>query len=487
MAEARAHGRDPAHGGEVAVRRRAALDRRQAAGELFGKRLVKAQRDGTVAVKPRRQDGISGASLASSAPVASPAVSPVVPPLAPSEDHADEVSAPAPSTSPTPAADLGRAWLAAGMRLQAAADRAEAKPAQGEARRTLVLTGYGAGLRVERGALVVQQGHTHAPQPAQSHILHRAMHDVGRIICCAPKGALSFDALAWCAAQEITVTILTADGHHQATLGPAPKADARLRRVQYQAPQAGHDVTICRELLRRKVTAQLATLTAHADLPGSGEAEGWLRTALEWLALAEPPPWLSSVGRVRYYEAWLARVYFLAWKGWGLRWGKADVKRVPPHWLVARERSSPLASDNARHAVDPLNAVLNYAYGCLEGQARQALESEGFDVACGFLHVDKDGRDSLVYDLMECARGTIDGLVLDFLTRTVLHAGDFVQTLEGKCRLHPQLARAVVATCRVAQVRLDEHARWLREVLLSPTSEPTLPTQAGPLEHPVRG
>jgi CRISPR/Cas system-associated endonuclease Cas1 len=95
--------------------------------------------------------------------------------------------------------------------------------------------------------------------------------------------------------------------------------------------------------------------------------------------------------------------------------------------------------------MDPLNAVLNYAYGCLESQARQALAAQGFDVACGFLHVDTGGRDSLVYDLMECARGSVDGLVLDFLSETLLHAGDFVQTADGRCLYHPQLARVVVA------------------------------------------
>jgi CRISP-associated protein Cas1 len=86
-------------------------------------------------------------------------------------------------------------------------------------------------------------------------------------------------------------------------------------------------------------------------------------------------------------------------------------------------------------------------------------------VACGFLHVDKPGRDSLVYDLMECERGSVDGLVLDFLGRTMLHHGDVTPISDGSCRLHPQFARAVVATCRVPQARLDEHARWLQAAL----------------------
>jgi hypothetical protein len=64
----------------------------------------------------------------------------------------------------------------------------------------------------------------------------------------------------------------------------------------------------------------------------------------------------------------------------------------------------------------------------------------------------------------------MDGPVLDFLARAALHAGEFVRTREGgRCRLHPQLERAVVATCRVGPQQMDEHARWLRERLLAET------------------
>ena len=81
------------------------------------------------------------------------------------------------------------------------------------------------------------------------------------------------------------------------------------------------------------------------------------------------------------------------------------------------------------------------------------------------LHVDRSGRDSLVYDLMECERGAGDGLVLDFLARPTLHYGDVTPVSDGSCRLHPQLARAVVASCRVPQERIEEHAQWLRTAL----------------------
>jgi CRISPR/Cas system-associated endonuclease Cas1 len=62
---------------------------------------------------------------------------------------------------------------------------------------------------------------------------------------------------------------------------------------------------------------------------------------------------------------------------------------------------------------------------------RQTLTRHAFDVACGFVHADKPGRDSLVYDLMECARGAVDDLVLDFLGRTTLHYGDVTPVSDG--------------------------------------------------------
>jgi CRISPR-associated endonuclease Cas1 len=180
-----------------------------------------------------------------------------------------------------------------------------------------------------------------------------------------------------------------------------------------------------------------------------------------------------SINVLRVYEARCAAAYFGAWAGMPLRWGKADVRRVPPHWLSVRARNSPLSHEwAARHAVDPTNAILNYSYAVLEGQVRMALSAGGFDLACGFLHAERQGRNALVYDLMELGRPVADSQVLTFLRATIFHAGDFVRASDGSCRLHPQLVRAVVATCRVEQAFCDEYARWLREAVLSATTQP---------------
>jgi CRISPR/Cas system-associated endonuclease Cas1 len=88
-------------------------------------------------------------------------------------------------------------------------------------------------------------------------------------------------------------------------------------------------------------------------------------------------------------------------------------------------------------------------------------------VACGFLHLDKLHRDSLMYDLMERERVIVDGVVLDPVGGIKLTAGDLVWVSDGSCGLHMQLARAVVARCRTPQQRIEDHAKCLASLFRS--------------------
>ena len=80
---------------------------------------------------------------------------------------------------------------------------------------------------------------------------------------------------------------------------------------------------------------------------------------------------------------------------------------------------------------------------------------------------DKQYRDSLVYDLMELFRPAVDALVLTFLGRTTFAYGDMVRASTGQCMLHPQLARAVVAGCRLEQEVVNAGAKELRTLLMA--------------------
>ena len=138
------------------------------------------------------------------------------------------------------------------------------------------------------------------------------------------------------------------------------------------------------------------------------------------------------------------------------------MKRIPPHWKVITERSSLLAPNkNGRHATNPYHAILNYALSLLEAQVRQEINTTGLDASCGFLHADKNNRDSLIYDLMECHRAQVDDLVLSFVQKTTLSTGDFILMPSGNVRLSPQFARYVVASCRIQQTAIAETVKKL--------------------------
>jgi hypothetical protein len=67
---------------------------------------------------------------------------------------------------------------------------------------------------------------------------------------------------------------------------------------------------------------------------------------------------------------------------------------------------------------------------------------------------------------MELGRPAVDSRVLSFLRATIFHRGDFVHVSDGSCRLHPQVARTVVAVCGVPQAQLSEHAMCLATLVL---------------------
>jgi CRISPR-associated protein Cas1 len=60
-----------------------------------------------------------------------------------------------------------------------------------------------------------------------------------------------------------------------------------------------------------------------------------------------------------------------------------------------------------RGAQDPVNAALNYGYGILYGQIERALVLAGLDPYGGFIHADRPGKPSLVFDLIEEFRQVI--------------------------------------------------------------------------------
>lgn len=71
-----------------------------------------------------------------------------------------------------------------------------------------------------------------------------------------------------------------------------------------------------------------------------------------------------------------------------------------------------------RGAIDPFNSALNYCYGILQARVEHALVLAGLDPYGGFLHADRPGKASLIFDLIEEFRqAVVDRPLLGLVTR----------------------------------------------------------------------
>ncbi len=225
---------------------------------------------------------------------------------------------------------------------------------------------------------------------------------------------------------------------------------------------------VSRELVKRKIAAQLETLKNHPELPGQTSAIEALSQAIREFDVSPLPTHFYDINWLRAFEGRCADAYFQAWQGLPVKWEATAKKTIPPHWLTVGKRSSPLSHNHgARHAIEPAQAILNYAYSILESECKQALNAVGFDLSAGFLHSDVLHRNSLVYDLMELYRAAVDCLVLKLIASTTFAKGDIMTSATGECQFNPQLSRYIGSVCRLSQTEVDAGAAWLKGVLMS--------------------
>ncbi|HDN80362.1 MAG TPA: CRISPR-associated endonuclease Cas1, partial [Chloroflexi bacterium] len=117
-------------------------------------------------------------------------------------------------------------------------------------------------------------------------------------------------------------------------------------------------------------------------------------------------------------------------------------------------------------AQDPVNSALNYGYGILYSQIEYALIRAGLDPYAGFVHTDRAGRVSLVYDLVEEFRQTVvDRTVFGLLNKGVeFKVGDDGLLVEKTRKL---LAEKVLERLNEGEERYEGKRHKLRTIIQS--------------------
>lgn len=303
----------------------------------------------------------------------------------------------------------GRFRLIPHPTLQAAPD----PPPPLRLRRPLVLDQPGAQLTLEQANLVVH----HDDQPELKLPLMRLEHIALHAPC-----LLSTALLEACAEEDIPV-LIAAPGQPPVVLAGKQAEAQRYRNLAAHHAAWRH--------LDDTQRARLGAYLVELKLDGyvwliyqryqQGDNQVLKQLARTRQALA----WAKQLDAVRGWEGWAARVYH--------RWLARHMRTLGA--FPARRRRD--------QAQDPVNVLLNYAYGLLRHHLACGVRLAGLDPWLGVLHQANGRHEALVSDLMEPWRPHVDRLVLRLIGLKIIQAESFVPG-EDRIVLLPQARQRIV-------------------------------------------
>ncbi|MBR5094360.1 MAG: type I-C CRISPR-associated endonuclease Cas1 [Oscillospiraceae bacterium] len=254
------------------------------------------------------------------------------------------------------------------------------------------------------------------------------LHALDGILCFSYAGA-SPALMGACVERDVELSFMRPGGRFLARACGRTRGNVLLRKTQYRVSEdAGASLAIGRNMLIGKVynarwVLERATRD-HAlsvDVERLKRASGALKGALARLEDAD------GADRLRGIEGDAAADYFGAFNELILSGDEAFV-------FHGRSRRPPL---------DPVNAMLSFAYAILASNCASALEAVGLDPYVGFVHTDRPGRESLALDLMEELRPVLaDRVVLSCINSRIVNAQMFEKSASGAVMLDEDGRRA---------------------------------------------
>lgn len=327
----------------------------------------------------------------------------------------------------------------------------------------LHLSGYGITLMVEHGNLIIQDG---IAGERRTITLYRDNQEYDHIIIPEYGGSISFEAISWLMVQGIAVTMINPLGNIITSFCPYDHVSGVMKRIQATASQEFKN-DIARKILAAKLKGQrqnlqyIMTKYKNCNWNNPDRQERMIKAIA--ISKEEENKLASCLNpdEMRLAEARAAAAYFQSLEGIPLNY----TSKMPyPTWTAIQNRTSP-KSNSPRLAVDPFNACLNYLYAVLETEVKITCYAYHIDTDLGFIHSDHTQRESLVFDLMEVIRPSVDRLLFEWLMANKLKVKDFFQTKEGICKLMPNLTKELVPMVKKVKPEIKNAVSWLAKQL----------------------
>lgn len=241
---------------------------------------------------------------------------------------------------------------------------------------------------------------------------------------------MSTPALHECMRREIPVTYLSYGGWFLGHSIGTGHHNVETRTHQYKASFSNDS---CLRLARRLVAAKIANCRTllrrnwHEDEGGaSAVALANLQADIRHAMRAQSLEILLGV------EGSAAAEYY------------AHFSAMLKAWDTS-EKNFDFAARNRRPPLDPINAMLSFAYAMLTREWTVALSAVGLDPYRGFYHQPRFGRPALALDMMEPFRPLIaDSVVLTAVNNGEVQPDDFIRA-SGSCNLTDSGRKSFIA------------------------------------------
>ncbi|MBQ7931674.1 MAG: type I-C CRISPR-associated endonuclease Cas1 [Clostridia bacterium] len=253
-------------------------------------------------------------------------------------------------------------------------------------------------------------------------VVRYPLHTLQSIITFSYAGA-SPALMGACAERNISFAFCTPYGKFLARVSGETSGNVLLRRKQYRASDdPAESCEIAKNMILGKVyNAQHSIDRTRRDHGMRIDAEKLVSASGQLKESFASIMECTDLDSLRGLEGAAATVYF----------GVLD------EMILNQKDVFTFHGRNRRPPLDPMNAMLSFAYSLLSHDCAAALESVGLDSYVGFMHRDRPGRSSLALDLMEELRPCMaDRFVLTLINNRMIRESDFEYQSTGAVLLN---------------------------------------------------
>ncbi|MCD8180207.1 MAG: type I-C CRISPR-associated endonuclease Cas1c [Firmicutes bacterium] len=285
-------------------------------------------------------------------------------------------------------------------------------------------------MRVIKNTLYVTTPGSYLSLDGENVVISRDRDEVGRVPIHLLQGIIVFGyssaspaLMGKCAENSIEISFLTMHGRFLGRFSGEVKGNVLLRREQYRiADDAQRSLDIAKSFILGKLFNSRWVIERTArDYPMRADSEKLKKASEQIYNLMKQVENCPNDGVLRGIEGDAASIYF----------------QVFDEMILRQKEDFKFSVRNKRPPLDPVNALLSFAYTLLAHEAAWALSAVGLDPYVGFLHKDRPGRLSLGLDLMEEFRSVLaDRFVLTLINKNQVKRGDFSYKENGAVYLN---------------------------------------------------